>query len=143
LRHLRYCRQLSGIWRQELNARCKPGITPVVSQNVHGCKSRLTRPQPGFFGYSRASCKDAQKLACRLHRHPPQVTPCWPVRGAEADTRKGGDIKSCHKLGKEKLTVSKRTIHNHFRRLTQLYEQKKHQPNWKMLLDDYRRRWVT
>jgi RNA-directed DNA polymerase len=48
-----------------------------------------------------------------------------------------------YQFGKEKLTVSKRTIHNHFRRLTQLYEQKKHQPNWKMLLDDYRRRWVT
>jgi len=90
LRHLRHCRQLSGKWRQELNARCKPGITPVVSQNVHGCKSRLTRPQPRVCGYSRASCKDVQKPAYRLHRHPPQVTPCWPARGAEADTRKGG-----------------------------------------------------
>jgi RNA-directed DNA polymerase len=50
-----------------------------------------------------------------------------------------------YQFGKEKLTVSKRTIHNHnhFRRLTQLYEQKKHQPNWKMLFDDYRRRWFT
>jgi RNA-directed DNA polymerase len=37
-----------------------------------------------------------------------------------------------YQFGKEKLTVSKSTIHNHFRRLTQLYEQKKHQPNWKM-----------
>jgi hypothetical protein len=54
-----------------------------------------------------------------------------------------GGIKFSKKLGKEKLAVLKRTIHNHFRRLTQLYEQKKHQPNWEMLLDDYRRRWVT
>ena len=29
------------------------------------------------------------------------------------------------------------------RRLLRLYEQKKHQPNWKMLLDDYRQHWVT
>ena len=39
--------------------------------------------------------------------------------------------------------MSKRTLQNHIRRLTQLYEQKKHLPNWKMLLDDYRQHWVT
>jgi hypothetical protein len=48
-----------------------------------------------------------------------------------------------YQFGKEKITVSKRTIQNHIRRLSQLYEQKKHQPNWKMLLDDYRQHWVT
>jgi RNA-directed DNA polymerase len=48
-----------------------------------------------------------------------------------------------YQFGKDKLTVSKRTAHNRFRRLTQLYEQKKHLPNWQILLDDYRRRWVT
>jgi RNA-directed DNA polymerase len=48
-----------------------------------------------------------------------------------------------YRFGKAKLTVSKRTLENHIRRLTQLYEQKKHQPNWKMLLDDYRQRWLT
>jgi hypothetical protein len=48
-----------------------------------------------------------------------------------------------YQFGKEKITVSKRTIQNHICRLTQLYEQNKHQPNWKMLLDDYRQRWVT
>ncbi|MDO6447382.1 hypothetical protein Q4493_16545 [Colwellia sp. 1_MG-2023] len=41
-------------------------------------------------------------------------------------------------FGKEKLTVSKRTLQNHIRRLTQIYNQKKQLPNWKMLLDDYR-----
>ena len=41
-------------------------------------------------------------------------------------------------FGKEKLTVSKRTLQNHIRRLTQIYKQKKHLPNWTMLLDDYR-----
>jgi RNA-directed DNA polymerase len=48
-----------------------------------------------------------------------------------------------YQFGKEKLTVSTRTLQNHIRRLTQLYEQKKHQPNWQMLLDDYRQRWLT
>jgi RNA-directed DNA polymerase len=48
-----------------------------------------------------------------------------------------------YQFGQEKITVSKRTVQNHIRRITQLYEQKKHQPNWKMLLDDYRQRWVT
>jgi hypothetical protein len=48
-----------------------------------------------------------------------------------------------YQFGKEKITVSKRTIQNHIRRLTQLYEQNEHQPNWKMLLDDYRQHWVT
>jgi hypothetical protein len=48
-----------------------------------------------------------------------------------------------YQFGKDKLRVSKRTLENHIRRLTQLYEQKKHLPNWKMLLDDYRQHWVT
>jgi hypothetical protein len=57
LRHLRHCRQLSGIWRQELNAQCKPGITPAVSQNVHACKPRLTRLQVRITGCWLASRK--------------------------------------------------------------------------------------
>jgi RNA-directed DNA polymerase len=48
-----------------------------------------------------------------------------------------------YQFGKDKLRVSKLTLENHIRRLSQLYEQKKHQPNWKMLLDDYRQRWLT
>jgi RNA-directed DNA polymerase len=48
-----------------------------------------------------------------------------------------------YQFGQEKITVSKRTLQNHIRRITQLYEQKKHLPNWKMLLDDYRQHWVT
>jgi len=48
-----------------------------------------------------------------------------------------------YQFGEDKITVSKRTLTNHIRRLTQLYEQKKHLPNWKMLLDDYRQHWVT
>jgi RNA-directed DNA polymerase len=48
-----------------------------------------------------------------------------------------------YQFGKEKLRGSNRTLENHIRRLTQLYEQKKHQPNWKMLLDDYRQHWLT
>jgi hypothetical protein len=48
-----------------------------------------------------------------------------------------------YQFGREKITVSKRTLQNHIRRITQLYEQKKHPPNWKMLLDDYRQHWVT
>jgi len=48
-----------------------------------------------------------------------------------------------YQFGKEKLRVSNRTLENYIRRLTQLYEQKKHQPNWKTLLDDYRQRCVT
>jgi RNA-directed DNA polymerase len=55
---------------------------------------------------------------------------------------KGLDLLG-YQFEKEKITVSKRTIQNHIRRLTQLYEQNKHQPNWNMLLDDYRQRWVT
>lgn len=47
-----------------------------------------------------------------------------------------------YQFGQEQLTVSKRTLQNHICRLTQLYEQKKHLPNWQMLLDDYRRHWV-
>jgi RNA-directed DNA polymerase len=56
--------------------------------------------------------------------------------------QKGFDFLG-YQFGEEKLTVSTRTLHNHIRRLTQLYEQKKHQPNWKMLLDDYRQYWVV
>lgn len=48
-----------------------------------------------------------------------------------------------YQFGQEKLTVSPRTLTNHLRRLTQLYEQKKHLPNWQVLLDDYRRHWIT
>ena len=48
-----------------------------------------------------------------------------------------------YQFGQEKITISKRTLQNHIRRLTQLYEQKKHLPNWKMLFDDYRQHWVT
>jgi RNA-directed DNA polymerase len=48
-----------------------------------------------------------------------------------------------YQFGQEKITVSKRTVQNHIRRITQLYEQKKHLPNWQMLLDDYRQHWVT
>ena len=48
-----------------------------------------------------------------------------------------------YQFGQEKITVSKRTLQNHIRRITQLYEQKKHLPNWKMLFDDYRQHWVT
>jgi RNA-directed DNA polymerase len=48
-----------------------------------------------------------------------------------------------YQFGQEKITVSKRTLENHIRRLTPLYEQKKHLPHWKVLLDDYRQHWVT
>jgi RNA-directed DNA polymerase len=48
-----------------------------------------------------------------------------------------------YQFGKDKITVSIRTLQNHIRRITQLYEQKKHLPNWKMLIDDYRQHWVT
>jgi hypothetical protein len=48
-----------------------------------------------------------------------------------------------YQFGQEKLTVSKRTLENNVRRLTQLYEQKKSHPNWMALLDDYRQHWVT
>jgi len=48
-----------------------------------------------------------------------------------------------YQFGKEKITVSKRTLQNHIRRITQLYEQKKHLPNWQMLIDDYRQHWIT
>ena len=48
-----------------------------------------------------------------------------------------------YQFGKDKLRVSKRTLENHIRRLSRLYEQKKHLPNWQILLDDYRQRWVT
>ncbi|WP_252731868.1 reverse transcriptase domain-containing protein [Paraglaciecola arctica] len=47
-----------------------------------------------------------------------------------------------YQIGQEKITVSNRTFKNHIRRLSQLYEQKKHLPNWKMLLDDYRQHWL-
>jgi hypothetical protein len=57
-------------------------------------------------------------------------------------SRKFGDFLG-YQFGQEKITVSKRTIQNHIRRLTQLYEQKKSHPNWMALLDDYRQRWVT
>jgi RNA-directed DNA polymerase len=48
-----------------------------------------------------------------------------------------------YQFGKDKLRVSKRTLKNHIRRLSRLYEQKKHLPNWQILLDDYRQHWVT
>jgi len=48
-----------------------------------------------------------------------------------------------YQFGQEKITVSKRTLQNYIRRLSQLYEQKKHLPNWKILLDDYRQHWFT
>lgn len=47
-----------------------------------------------------------------------------------------------YQFGKEKITVSKRTLHNYIHRLSRLYEQKKHLPNWEVLLDDYRQRWL-
>ena len=45
-----------------------------------------------------------------------------------------------YQFGKDKLTVLKRTVHHHLRRLTQhaFYikgQQKKHLPNWQTLLD--------
>jgi RNA-directed DNA polymerase len=43
-----------------------------------------------------------------------------------------------YQFGDKQLSVSKRTMKNHIRRLTQLYEQKKHLTDCKMLLDDYR-----
>ena len=48
-----------------------------------------------------------------------------------------------YQFGDKKLTVSIRTLQNHIRRITQLYEQKKHQPTWKKLLDDNRQHCVT
>jgi RNA-directed DNA polymerase len=69
-----------------------------------------------------------------LHQHPDKTT--------IGRIKHGFDFLG-YQFGKEKLTVSKRTLENHIRRLTQLYEQKKHQPNWQMLLDDYRQHWVT
>jgi hypothetical protein len=47
-----------------------------------------------------------------------------------------------YQFGEEKITVSKRTLENHIRRLSQLYEQKKRLPNWQAFLDDYRQHWV-
>lgn len=48
-----------------------------------------------------------------------------------------------YQFGEDKITVAKRTLENHIRRLTQLYEQKKRLPNWQAFLDDYRQHWVT
>lgn len=45
-----------------------------------------------------------------------------------------------YQFGLKTLSVAKRTLHNHMRRLSLLYEQKRHLPNWKMLLDEYRHR---
>ncbi len=55
------------------------------------------------------------------------------------------NVSNAHQeiISGELITVSKRTLQNHIRRITQLYEQKKHLPNWKMLLDDYRQNWVA
>jgi RNA-directed DNA polymerase len=47
-----------------------------------------------------------------------------------------------YQFGQEKLRVSKPTLENHIRRLSRLYEQKKQLPNWQILLDDYRQRWL-
>lgn len=47
-----------------------------------------------------------------------------------------------YQFDKANLTISTRTLKNHIRRITQLYEQKKGQPNWLALLDDYRHRWA-
>lgn len=47
-----------------------------------------------------------------------------------------------YQFGQEKLRVSKRALENHIRRLSRLYEQTKHLPNWQTLLDDYRQRWI-
>jgi hypothetical protein len=47
-----------------------------------------------------------------------------------------------YQFGQKNITVSKRTLQNYIRRLTQLYEQKKRLPNWQAFLDDYRQHWV-
>ena len=69
----------------------------------------------------------------KLKQHPDKTT--------IGRIKKGFDFLGCQ-FGEEKLTVSTKTLNNHIRRLTQLYEQKKHLPNWQMLLDDYRRHWI-
>jgi RNA-directed DNA polymerase len=56
---------------------------------------------------------------------------------------KGFDFLGYQFGQEEKITVSKRTIQDHIRRLTQLYEQKRSHPNWMDIHDDYRQRWVT
>lgn len=56
-------------------------------------------------------------------------------------TDKGVDFLG-YQFNKANLTISKRTLESHIRRLSQLYEQKKGQPDWLALLDDYRQRWV-
>ncbi len=48
-----------------------------------------------------------------------------------------------YQFGAKTLSVAKRTLFNHLRRLSRLYEQKKGHPQWTALLDDYRRRWVS
>jgi RNA-directed DNA polymerase len=67
----------------------------------------------------------------------------WHLRKAVRTVNQHFSQLKVAQAPEEKLTVSTRTLHNHIRRLTQLYEQKKHQPNWKMLLDDYRQYWVV
>jgi hypothetical protein len=69
----------------------------------------------------------------KLKQHPDKTT--------IGRIKNGFDFLS-YQFGEEKIAVSQRTLKNHIRRITQLYEQKKHQPNWKMLLDDYRQRWL-
>jgi RNA-directed DNA polymerase len=70
------------------------------------------------------------------------LSPCGPAKAVQNGSRQFCDFLG-YQFGEEKITVSKRTLESHIRRLTRLYEQNKHQPNWKMLLDDYRQHWVT
>jgi RNA-directed DNA polymerase len=56
--------------------------------------------------------------------------------------KKGFDFLG-YQFGSKTLSVAKRTLLNHLRRLSRIYEQKKGHPQWTALLDDYRRLWVS
>lgn len=72
------------------------------------------------------------KLALKQH----------PDKTFIGNTAKGFDFLG-YEFSNRGISPSTRTWENFRCRLSRLYEQKKHSPNWQMLLDDYRQRWLS
>lgn len=92
-----------------------------------------------FFNVTKAKYKSVRTV--NKHFNQLKVAQA-PDKNIIGHIGKGFDFLG-YRFGEEKLIISKRTLENHISRLSQLYGQTEHQPNWKMLFDDYRQHWVT
>jgi hypothetical protein len=70
------------------------------------------------------------------------LSPFGPAKAVQNGSRQFCDFLG-YRFGLPDSGLAEKTITYAVNKVRQLYEQKKYQPNWKMLLDDYRQHWVT